>query len=402
VKKYIFIVFLFICSLSFVNALTLPSTLTDEITADAVVVLNLDEDEIIYTKNPDKPEIMASLTKIMTAYTVIENVENLNKKVTITDKDLANLYGFTCAGLEEGDKVSYLDLLYAMMLVSGADAAQALAIHTSGSIEKFNELMNKEVQKLGLRHSHFADSYGGDDNNISTAREVSHLLKTALENNTFKKVFTTNNYTISTGLKVTNFTGAYAIFHGLDSTLITGNKSGYTPEAGLLLASTTTINGVHYAIIVCKSEVNTYMSTHVLDTYKIINYISELKFKQHTILKKGTLLKKIKVENSTISEYIVTADKEFTANLTEEEVDKINYNYHITESLSPENKKGDYLGFVDILLDDEVVETYHIYLKDDIFSYQKESKILIIIITFLIFIVIVLLCTNVISFKKVR
>lgn len=397
-KKVFFLVFLFILPISYSKALPLPEEVG--VTADAVVLLNLDADEIIYTKNPDKEEILASLTKIMTAYTVIENVNNLEKKITVTEKDLANLYGFTCAGLEVGDKVSYLDLLYAMMLISGADAAQTLAIHTSGSVEAFNDLMNKEASKLGLRHSHFADSYGGDDDNISTAREMSRLLKAALQNKTFKKIFGTNYYTLSNGLRVTNYTAAYATFHGLDSSLLTGNKSGYTPEAGLLLASTATINGTNYALIVCKSEVNSYYSTHVLDTYKIYNYIADLQFKNYNILKKGTVLKTIEVENGTTSEYLAVVDENRTALLTEEDYNKITYEYHITNLITPNNKIGDNLGYVDIIIDDEIIDTYHVYLKEEIFTYQKESKIILILLIAFIFIALILLCTNILTLTK--
>ncbi|HIS17422.1 MAG TPA: D-alanyl-D-alanine carboxypeptidase [Candidatus Coprovivens excrementavium] len=397
-KKIIFLFLIIFLPFIKVNALTLPTEV--DITADAIVLLNLDEDEIIYTKNPDKKEILASLTKIMTAYTVLQHVDDLDKKITVTEKDIANLYGFTCAGLEKGDRVSYLDLLYGTMLISGADASQTLAIHVGGSIDGFTKLMNEEAKKLGLTNSHFADSYGGDDNNVSTAREMAYLLKTALENKTFKKIFSTNYYTMSNGLRVVNYTASLATFHGLDSELLTGNKSGFTPEAGLLLASTATINGTNYALIVCKSTINEYKSTHVLDTYKIYNYISNLTFNKYSLLKKGTILKRIEVENGTISEYVVTADKEITAILTPKDYENLEYKINITDKITPENKIGDNLGYVDILVNGELVDTYHVYLKDEIFKYQKESKVAIIAIILLIFISLILLCTNILTINK--
>lgn len=397
-KKFIFLFLIIFLPFIKVNALTLPTEV--DITADAIVLLNLDEDEIIYTKNPDKKEILASLTKIMTAYTVLQHVDDLDKKITVTEKDIANLYGFTCAGLEKGDRVSYLDLLYGTMLISGADASQTLAIHVGGSIDGFTKLMNEEAKKLGLTNSHFADSYGGDDNNVSTAREMAYLLKTALQNKTFKKIFSTNYYTMSNGLRVVNYTASLATFHGLDSELLTGNKSGFTPEAGLLLASTATINGTNYALIVCKSAINEYKSTHVLDTYNIYNYISNLTFNKYSLLKKGTILKRIEVENGTISEYVVTADKEITAILTPKDYENLEYKINITDKITPENKIGDNLGYVDILVNGELVDTYHVYLKDEIFKYQKESKVAIIAIILLIFISLILLCTNILTINK--
>ncbi len=392
-------ILLFLCLLLFPNIAN-ATTLPVDITAETAIVVDLDEDEVIYTKNPDQEVVLASLTKIMTAYTVLENVDNLNKKVTITEDDLYNLYGFLTAGLEEGDKVTYLDLLYAMMLPSGADASQALALHTSGSIEAFNELMNEEARKLGLRRSHFADSFGRDDNNISTARDLSRLLKTALENPTFKKVFTTDYYTLSNGLRVINYTDSIATFHGFDTSYMTGSKSGFTEVANLLLASTVKVNGKNYIIIVCKSDLNQWNSTHVLDTYKIIDYLKEQDFKKRTIIKKGTILKKIPVEGGTIDSYYVISDQEISATLTDDEYAKVTYVTHLSNKLTINSKKGEYLGFIDILVDDEIIDTHHIYLKEDIFSYQTESKIVILVIVLLVFIIIVLLSTNFIFRKR--
>lgn len=395
-KKIVFFICSFFLIVTSIKCLELPI----EVTADSVILVNLDTDQVVYEKNPDKEQILASLTKIMTAYTVINNVEDLNKKVTITAEDLYNLYGFTCAGLEEGDKVSYLDLLYAMMLPSGADASQALAIHTAGSVEEFNNLMNNEAKKLGLRNSNFADSYGGDDNNISTAREMSRLIKEALKNETFKKVFSTNQKTLSNGLIVYNYTRNYEVFHGLDENLLTGNKSGYTPEAGLLLASTATIKDTNYMLIVMKCEVNDYVSTHILETHSIYNYLSTISFGSKTVIEKDEILKRIKVENGTINEYVVTAEKDVTITLPTEELDKITLDYHITDKITPSNKVGDNLGYVDVIVDDTVITTYNVYLKDEIFSYQEETKSSLTIIIAITFIIVVLLCTNLFSKKK--
>ena len=81
--------------------------------------------------------------------------KNIDDKVTVAYKDLKGLNGYAKAGFKEGDIVTYEDLLYALMLPSGADAAQALAYHTTGNPTSFVELMNKELFikiKLELKH----------------------------------------------------------------------------------------------------------------------------------------------------------------------------------------------------------------------------------------------------------
>lgn len=394
-KKIFYIIILFLLSINIVKAVELPV----DVTADAVVLMNLDTEQIIYTKNPDKKEILASLTKVMTAYVVIQNVEDLNKKVTITEEDIYGLWGFTCVGLEVGDKVSYMDLLYGAILTSGADATQALAYHTAGSPEAFVKLMNEEAKKLGLNHTNFEDSYGGHDDNVSTAREFTKLLKECLKNETFKKVFNTYQKKLSNDLVAFNSTRGYAFFHGLDENLIIGSKSGYTPEAGLLLASTANINGTNYALVIMKCEINDYMSTHVLESYRIYDYVSTLKFETKTVIKKNTVLKTIPVENGTISEYAVVVDRDINITLTEDELQAITTDIHIASKITPNNKKGDNLGFVDILLGNEVIATYDIYLTDDIYTYKEEERIPIIVTIILLFLVFIILIVNIFTRK---
>ena len=160
-------------------------------------------------------------------------------------------------------------------------------------MEAFTEEMNENAKKMGLNHTHFADTIGRGDDNISTAREFAILLKVCLENETFEKIFNTTYYKMSNGLESINYTRSLATFHGLDDSLITGNKSGYTPEAGLLLASTATINNVHYILITMHSEENQWKTTHVLDSWKIYEYLKTLEFHEKTILPKGKKLKRI-------------------------------------------------------------------------------------------------------------
>lgn len=397
-KKFFLLIILFLLSPTLVKSLELPV----DVTADSVILVNRDEDRIIYTKNPDKVQILASLTKVMTLYTALNKIEKLDEKVTITEKDVDNLWGFTQVGLKAGDVVTYRDLLYATNLTSGADAAQALALHLSGSMEAFAEEMNENAKKLGLNHTHFSDTIGREEDDVSTAREFYILLKTCLENETFEKIFNTTYYKMSNGLESINYTRSVASFHGLDSNLITGNKSGYTPEAGLLLASTATINNIHYLLITMHSEENQWKSTHVLESWKIYDYLSTLEFRERTILKKGKKLKKVNVENGTISEYLVTLDHDVKATLTDEEYESINIEYNIVDTIDANTKKGSNLGYVDILIGDETIDTINVYLNDKIFTRQEESRLIILVIIGLAFAVFVLLCTSIIKVTRRR
>lgn len=397
-KKIIFFLLISFILISSPKAVQLPDDI--DITADAVMLYSLTDDDVIYEYQADKEEILASLTKIMTAYTVIKRVPNLNEKVVIEYNHLKDLYYYTCAGLEEGDVVTYLDLLYAMMLPSAADAAQALAYSVGGSEENFIAMMNEEAQNLELYHTHFTDAFGGDDYNVSTAREMTILLKEALSNELFNKIFKSDYYKLTNDLEVYNYTGSIATYLGLDPELITGSKMGYTTPAGLLLASTATINNKEYLLITMKSNENFKLTQSILDSYAIYNSILDKTFSKRQLLKKGTILKRLDVNNSTISEYPIIIDQNIYRTLSNEDYMNVSYDYHLVSSISWENKVGDNLGYVDIYVNDEVIATYNIYLKDEIFKYTPRSRTIIITIIILVFISLTMICFNIFTKKQ--
>lgn len=395
-KKILSIFILFFVSITSIKALELPV----DITGESAIVYNLDSNQIVYEKNPDTTYTIASLTKIMNVYTAINNVDDLDKKVTITYDDVYNLWGYTVAGLEEGDVVTYRDLLYGAILPSGADASQALAYHISGSPEAYVKLMNKEAQKLGLRNATFKDTYGGHDDNKATAREILRLTLAALQNKDFETVFKTTQKRLTNGKEVVNYTRSIATYHGLDSELITGSKSGFTLAAGLNLVSTTTINNTNYLIVVLKCNINTYNTQHVLDTYKIIHHLQEQQFETRTILNKGTKIKTIPVENSTVSEYIVYLEDDIKVTLPKEEFNNIKVDYNITDSILATYNQGENLGYIDIKVNNEIIKTQHIYLKDKLYTLKEVPRNIIIIILSLIILVFIIFISNLFTKKK--
>ena len=108
-----------------------------EINSNNAILYNLNDNNIIYEKNAYDEAQIASLTKIVTAITYIENNKDLATYVTIKYNMLTGLDGYAKVGLRVGDRLTKRELLYALMLPSAADAAQALAIDNSGSIDAF-------------------------------------------------------------------------------------------------------------------------------------------------------------------------------------------------------------------------------------------------------------------------
>ena len=156
-----------------------------DINSKHAILINLNEDTILYEKNSEEKTKIASLTKIMTAIIVFDNVDNLDKKLTLTSEDFRGLAEShaAVAGFKVGQTVSYRDLLYGLLLPSGADAAKALARNISGSEDAFVELMNKKAKELKLDNTHFVNNTGLDeDGEYSTVKDISVMFKYALNN----------------------------------------------------------------------------------------------------------------------------------------------------------------------------------------------------------------------------
>ena len=150
------------------------------------------------------------------------------------------------------------------------------------------------------------------------------------------------------------------------------------------------------------TELNEKLTSHILDSYKVYNYVSDHHYESRKILSKNQVLKKITVVDSTTSEYVATIDKDISVFLSDEEYRRVEVDYHIVDEINYEYKRGDNLGYIDIIVDGEVLKTYNVYLQDDIYKYEKPSKILIIIMIILVFLIILLLVLNLLMFQRKR
>ncbi len=168
-----------------VSAVTFTPNFT--ITSEAAVMINLDKDVVVYTKNPDKKMYPASLTKIMTAMIVLDNVEDTDN--TSFEAPLVvfdELYGqnASAVGLSNGEIVTVTDLLYSLMLKSACESAGILAYHVGGeSISNFVDMMNAKAKAIGCTGTHFVNPHGlYDDDQYTNARDMALIAKYAVDN----------------------------------------------------------------------------------------------------------------------------------------------------------------------------------------------------------------------------
>nr|WP_122013456.1 D-alanyl-D-alanine carboxypeptidase family protein [Maliibacterium massiliense] len=241
---------------------TTPNTLSaDIITAEGALLYDLKTGTVLFSKNPDARFYPASTTKILTALLAIEK-GNLADQVTLTE-DIKNLEpGSSLAGLMVGETLTLEQLLYALMLRSGNDAANAVAVHIGGSLDGFVAMMNERAQQLGMTNSHFMNAHGlHNPEHYMTAADMQKLVMTAYQNETFRKIVSTWEYTLEPNAVCTTprvFTNGNLLLSPDASEQFryegaNGIKTGFTNEAGQCLIASAEKDGVALGTIVFKS-----------------------------------------------------------------------------------------------------------------------------------------------------
>lgn len=350
------------------------------ITGENIILYNLNDDHVLYSKNADETVEIASLTKLMTALVTIENVSDLNKVVTITEKDFEGTIGYSKAGFKVGGKVTYIDLLYGIILPSGAEAVNAAVNNTLG-YDDFIAKMNETAKKIGLNNTKFSNPIGKDDeNNYSTASDVAKLLKYALKNKTFKKIFTTKTYETSTKMTLKSTVSSYDDI--LETNKINGAKSGFTKEAGRCLASITTLHDVNYLLVVIKSSTE-YPYNAVKDSINIYKFYDE-NYSYQNVLNNETFIKEIPVRLSGNKFYKITGAENINIYLKNDT--KINYVYEGVNEIGYKTKKNTKLGSIKIYEGENLLTTSDVYLENNIDYYPVEISLLSLIVIIILII----------------
>ncbi len=332
-----------------------------EVSAKNYILYNMDSDKIVLEKNSDEKISIASLTKIATAIAVIENTRNLNETVTITEKTLDGLKeaNASVAGFYLGQKLTIEDLLYGLMLPSGADAANALDLYFKSRNMNLIKLMNDYTNKLNLSNTNFVNTTGLDDkNHYSSVSDVTTLLKYSLSNNTFKKIFTSKTY-LTSDKKITLKASYYSAmeYYSIKNNYINGAKTGYETTAGLCLASISNFDNTNYILVTAGSPRSTY-TKHITDSLNIYKHVDE-NFKNLQLFNKGDLLKYIPAKYSNVYQYNLRAP--ITYEIFNENTNNYTYKFVGIDELTPQTKKESigniYIYYNDLLIDK--VEVYY-------------------------------------------
>lgn len=397
-KSYIFVVFFF-----FFLFITSAFAIEFNLKSNHVLLINLDEQKILYEQNANEKTSIASLTKIMTAIVALENIESLDDKVVLIPSDFQGLQeaNAAVAGFFVGETVTYRDLLYGLMLPSGADAAQALTRLIAGNRENFVLKMNEKAKELGLNNTNFVNETGLDiDNHYSSLKDVAKIFQYALQNEDFKKIISSSSYILSNNSKTLQSTVFKNLKkNNLEMDYMIGGKTGTTENAGLCLTSIANYNNTNYMLITTGAPQENNNPYNFLDAKTIYDYYIS-NYATQTILEKGNVVLTLDTIYAKEEQVAFQMPESISLYLQKDfQKENIQYEYLGVKEIKYDTPLNTKLGTLKIIVENETIKTLDIVLLEqlhfDFINYLKCNPIFIIL-----FIVLLIVLLSFLKIKK--
>ena len=370
-----------------------------DLNSNHAILYNLNDNSVLYEKNSTEKTSIASMTKIMTGIVAVETIHNLDAKVKLTNADFKGLReaNLATAGFIVGEEVTYRDLLYGLMLPSGADAAQALTRLIAGTVESYVDVMNNKALELGLKNTHFVNTTGLDaEGHYSTVEDVATLFQYAIKNEEFLKIIKTKKYTTSNGrITFTSSIESAKQRYGLSMDYVLGGKSGTTSDAGYCLATIANYNGVDYMLVTAKTVFPSTEPLNFQDAKTIYEYFMN-NYAYHNVLAKGDKLVSIKTLYAKKDKVDFYSDKELEMYLENTyDKEKIIYKYTGIDEIPYDMEVGTKLGKVELYNGDTLLTTVEIKLEEemefDLIKFISVNRVMVISISVVSVLIIILL-----------
>ena len=305
--------------------------------AKAAVLIHGDTGTLLFEKNAEERMLIASTTKIMTAFVVLENCapeDEVEIKSEYCGIEGSSMY------LSAGTTRKVEDLLYGLMLASGNDAAVALAHHAGGSIEGFAELMNEKARELGLENSHFVNPHGLDaEEHYSSAKDLAVITSAAMKNDKFREIASTRSITLE-GLTYVNHN---KLLWNYDGTV--GGKTGYTMAAGRSLVSCAERDGL-LLICVTLSDPNDWNDHMALFDWGFDSY-------RYEQIVNTNEMAKLPIVSGSVESIGVAAERELSLLLKKE--DTVDCSYELPRFAYASVVAGERAGAVTVRVNGEAV-----------------------------------------------
>lgn len=339
------------------------------IESKSVILMEETSGTVLFEKNADEKREIASVTKVMTALLLMEQIDagKIKYDDLITASENAEEMGGSQVYLEVGEQMSVDDMLKALMVASGNDAAVAIAEHVSGTVEEFVNLMNKKAEELGMKNTHFANPNGLPEESepeYSTARDVATMSRELISKHPDITKYTTIWMDSLRGgefaLANTNKLLSPAINTGYDGA--TGLKTGFTTNAMHCLSATAKRDDLGLVAVVLGGPTSDirFSETKDLFNYGFNNFVLKGKIKQ------GEDIKEISVIKGKEETVMGVAKNDFVILDNKNEKGEITKEIEMDKDIKAPVEKGQKIGIMRIKKGDGVMGEVDIVAKDTV------------------------------------
>lgn len=313
-KKFKIIIFIILFTLIFslFNFCFADSTSSLNIYSPSAILIEASTGKIIYEKNAYEKMYPASTTKIMTAILTLEHCNLTDTAIVSANAVQSVPYSYSTAYLQIGEELTIYQLLNVLLIASANDAANVLAEHVAGSTESFCSIMNTKAQELGCLNTNFVNSNGiQNENHYSTAYDLALMARYAMQNETFRNIVATTEYTLPATNKWTENNRYFSNTNELLKTdtrdavdnyyyeYCNGIKTGYTNAAKECIVASIKKDNLEFIVVTLGSDkTDNGLSQRYLDCKTLFNYALQ-NYSTYTLNAPNSVLKQIDILNAT-------------------------------------------------------------------------------------------------------
>jgi len=317
--------------------------------AKSFIIQDYGSGNILAEKNSDVSVEPASITKLMTAYTIFNELQSGN--IALTDIVTISEKAWRTPGsrmfVEVGKQVAVEDLLQGMIVQSGNDATVALAEYVAGSEDSFAALMNKHAEEIGLTGSHFMNSTGlPDDNHYMTARDIAQLSTLLIKNYPeYYKWYSQKEYSFN---DITQHNRNKLLWRD-DS--VDGLKTGHTDSAGWCLVTSAEKEGMRLITVVLGTNSD---NARTDASQALLNYGFRF-FETHKLYDAGTQLTTSRIWKGSSETIALGIDKPLYVTIPRGQYNSLDASMNIDQRIMAPVNAGQSLGSVLVKLGEQVV-----------------------------------------------
>jgi D-alanyl-D-alanine carboxypeptidase (penicillin-binding protein 5/6) len=317
--------------------------------AKSFIIQDFESGRVLAEKNADQPVEPASITKLMTAYVVFNELQAgniaLGDMVTISEK------AWRTPGsrmfVEVNKQVSVEDLLQGMIVQSGNDATMALAEHIAGSEETFAALMNRHAEEIGMTGSHFINTTGlPDENHYMTAKDIALLATLLIEKyQEYYHWYSQKDFTFN---EITQYNRNKLLWRDES---VDGLKTGFTDSAGYCLVTSAKKDGMRLITVVLGTD---NANARVDASQALLNYGFRF-FETHKLYDAGTRLTTSRIWKGSTDTVPLGLDQALYVTIPRGQYKSLDASMSIDDRITAPVNEGQSLGSVQVKLGDEVV-----------------------------------------------